>query len=505
MAASVHPKLGIRTNKICCIGAGYVGGPTMATIALKCPNIQVTIVDMNEARIAAWNSDELPIYEPGLAEIVKACRGKNLFFSTDVQKGVEEADIIFASVNTPTKTRGVGAGRAADLRFIESVGRTIAQYSKGSKIVIEKSTVPVRTAAALDRVLSANEGSIKNPSKGDIASGPSRFWILSNPEFLAEGTAMKDLDKPDRVLVGGQQTPEGLDAVGVLVDIYAHWVPREKILTTNLWSSELSKLVANAMLAQRVSSINSIARLCERTGADVGEVARAIGSDSRIGPKFLNASIGFGGSCFQKDILNLVYICEQFGLHEVAAYWQQVVDMNEYQKKTFTQRIIHTLFNTVTNKKIAVFGFAFKKDTGDVRETPAITVCHMLMQDGANVHVYDPKVLREDAIREFKDHQMEVEDKQFTFSKSAAECVDGAHAIVVLTEWDEFKTYDYRAFYEKMFKPAFLFDGRNMLKHGELESIGYEVHTLGKAKVMEQVQPRGLSNVCLTAVAAAGA
>jgi len=473
MAATgaMHPELKIRVNKICCIGAGYVGGPTMATIALKCPHIQVTIVDMNEARIAAWNSDDLPIYEPGLAEIVKACRGKNLFFSTDVKKGIQEADIIFASVNTPTKVRGMGAGRAADLCYIESVGRTIAEHANGDKIVIEKSTVPVRTAAALERVLSANE------------SATNRFWILSNPEFLAEGTAMKDLDKPDRVLIGGQQTREGLQAVNVLVDIYANWVPTAKILTTNLWSSELSKLVANAMLAQRVSSINSISCLCEQTGADVGEVARAIGADSRIGPKFLNASIGFGGSCFQKDILNLVYICESYGLKEVADYWQQVVDMNEYQKKTFTNRIIKTLFNTVTNKKIAVFGFAFKKDTGDVRETPAITVCHMLMQDGARVHVYDPKVKREDAIREFKYHGMEVDDKQLIFENSPAEAVQDAHAVVVLTEWDEFKTYDYADFHKNMLKPAFLFDGRNMLKHTELESIGFEVHTLGKGKM----------------------
>merc|ERR1711897_102841 len=332
-----------------------------------------------------------------------------------------DADIIFASVNTPTKIKGVGAGHAADLRFIESVGRMVAEHANCSKIIIEKSTVPVKTAEALERVVTANTGSHK-------------FWILSNPEFLAEGTAMKDLSNPDRVLIGGDTTTEGAAAAGVLADIYANWVPRERILTTNLWSSELSKLVANAMLAQRVSSINSIARLCERTGADVGEVARAIGADSRIGPKFLNASVGFGGSCFQKDILNLVYICEQFGLSEVAAYWQQVVDMNEYQKRTFTQRIIHTLFNTVTNKKIAVFGFAFKKDTGDVRETPAVTVCHMLMEDGANVHVYDPKVDREDAIREFEDHGMKVKDEKLLFTKTAEEAADGAHAIVMLTE-----------------------------------------------------------------------
>merc|ERR1711957_949404 len=309
-----------------------------------------------------------------------------------------------------------------------------------------------------------------------------RFWILSNPEFLAEGTAIKDLDNPDRVLIGGQQTPEGLAAVAVLVDIYVNWVSRDKILTTNLWSSELSKLVANAMLAQRVSSINSIARLCERTGADVTEVSRAIGSDARIGPKFLNASIGFGGSCFQKDILNLVYICEQFGLHEVAAYWQQVVDMNEHQKKSFTTRIIHSLFNTVTDKKIAVFGFAFKKDTGDVRETPAITVCDMLLNDGARVHVYDPKVSKEDALREFTYHNMQVDSDKLVFESGPGAAADGAHAIVVLTEWDEFKAYNYQEFYNTMQKPAFIFDGRGILKHGNLEDIGFEVHTIGKGR-----------------------
>jgi len=481
-APDVHPKLGIRLNKICCIGAGYVGGPTMATIAKKCPHLQVTIVDLNEKRIAEWNSDTLPIYEPGLSEIVKECRGRNLFFSTDVQGGIKDADIIFASVNTPTKTKGVGAGRAADLRFIELVGRTIAEHSQSSKIIIEKSTVPVRTAAALARVLSANER-----HSGSIGK---RFWILSNPEFLAEGTAMKDLDAPDRVLIGGAQNPEGQCAIEVLVSVYANWVPREKILTTNLWSSELSKLVANAFLAQRVSSINSVSRICERTGADVREVARAIGTDARIGPKFLTASVGFGGSCFQKDILNLVYICEQFGLHEVAAYWQQVVDMNEHQKKSFAARIIHSMFNTVTAKKIAVFGFAFKKDTGDVRESPAITVCDMLMQDGAIVHVWDPKVNRQGAVDEMKYHEMEVPENQFVWSPSAAEAVEGAHAIVVLTEWDEFKTYDYEAFYKKMMKPAFVFDGRNLLDPDRLDSIGFEVHLLGKSRVVDRSSPK---------------
>jgi len=468
-APAEHPTLGVRLHKICCIGAGYVGGPTCATIALKCPHVQVTIVDLNEARIAAWNSDDLPIYEPGLDEVVKACRGRNLFFSTDVKGAIEEADIIFASVNTPTKITGVGAGRAADLRYIESVGRTVAQYANRPKIIIEKSTVPVKTAEALQRVVSANQGSQK-------------FWILSNPEFLAEGTAMKDLSAPDRVLIGGPTCTDGVAAVSVLADIYANWVPREKILATNLWSSELSKLVANAMLAQRVSSMNSISQLCEKTGADVTEVSRAIGADSRIGPKFLGASVGFGGSCFQKDILNLVYICESEGLHEVAKYWQMVVDMNEHQKTAFTSKIISSLFNTVTNKKIAVLGFAFKKDTGDVRETPAVTVCNMLMQDGASVHVYDPKVKKEDAMTEFKYHNMAVDENRFVFCNTPLEAVDGAHALVVLTEWDEFKVYPYEEFYAKMMKPACVFDGRGILNHKALEDIGFEVHAIGKGR-----------------------
>merc|ERR1719188_716103 len=461
--------LDVRQDSICCIGAGYVGGPTCATIALKCPHIKVTIVDMNEARIAAWNSDDLPIYEPGLAEVVKARRGKNLFFSTDVKGAIREADIIFASVNTPTKIRGVGAGRAADLRFIESVGRTVAQHANRAKIIIEKSTVPVKTAEALERVVTANTGAHK-------------FWILSNPEFLAEGTAMKDLSNPDRVLIGGSTDAEGVAAAGVLADIYANWVPREKILTTNLRSSELSKLVANAMLAQRVSSMNAIAQLCEKTGADVSEVSRAVGADSRVGPKFLGASVGFGGSCFQKDILNLVYICESEGLHEVAKYWQMVVDMNEHQKTTFAGKIISTLFNTVTHKKIAVLGFAFKKDTGDVRETPAINVCNMLLQDGAIVHVYDPKVKKEDALNEFRYHNMQVDEKRFIFSSTPQEAVADAHAIVVLTEWDEFKVLPYDEFYASMMKPACIFDGRSILNHAELEDIGFEVHAIGKGR-----------------------
>merc|ERR1711878_129066 len=469
MTEMTHPTLGVRLHNICCIGAGYVGGPTCATIALKCPHVKVTIVDLNEQRIAAWNSDDLPIFEPGLDEVVKSCRGKNLFFSTDVKGAIQEADIIFASVNTPTKIKGVGAGRAADLRFIESVGRTVAEHANRSKIIIEKSTVPVKTAEALERVVTANK------------SGHD-FWILSNPEFLAEGTAMKDLSSPDRVLIGGQTTIEGVAAASVLADIYANWVPRERILTTNLWSSELSKLVANAMLAQRVSSMNSISRLCEKTGADVSEVSRAIGADSRIGSKFLGASVGFGGSCFQKDILNLVYICESEGLPEVEKYWQAVVDMNEHQKTTFANNVISNLFNTVTNKKIAVLGFAFKKDTGDVRETPAVLVTKMLMDDGALVHVYDPKVKKEDAVTEFKYHNTQVDESRLIFTRTAEDAVDGAHALVILTEWDEFKKYPYHEFYAHMLKPAFLFDGRGILNHRALEDIGFEVHAIGKGR-----------------------
>jgi len=459
----------INKRKICCIGAGYVGGPTMAMIAYKCPHIEVWVVDISEPRIAAWNSPNLPIYEPGLQEIVEQCRGKNLFFSTSVEEKIQECDIIFVSVNTPTKKSGLGSGRAADLKYWELVGRTISKVATSPKIVIEKSTVPVRTAAALDRVLNAQK--------------TTTFVILSNPEFLAEGTAIRDLSSPDRILIGGPQNEEGLDAIAAVFDVYANWVPKEQIITTNLWSSELSKLVANAFLAQRVSSINAISQLCERTGADVSEVSRAIGMDSRIGPKFLQASIGFGGSCFQKDILNLVYLCEQFGLKEVADYWAQVVNMNNHQQEVFTRRMIEAMFNTVSGKKIAVLGFAFKKDTGDVRETPGVKVCELLMEDAAVCSIYDPKVKREDAIWEMEQHGVKCSDKLFQFTESAEEAVKDAHAIVILTEWDVFKTYDYGKFYAMMQKPAFVFDGRNLLDHSALRKVGFEVHAVGKPTI----------------------
>jgi UDPglucose 6-dehydrogenase len=437
----------------------------MAVIALKAPDIQVTVVDMNAARIAAWNSDTLPIYEPGLDEVVKEARGRNLFFSTEVKKTIAEADIIFVSVNTPTKTYGVGVGRAADLRYIESVARTIAEVSTTSKIIVEKSTIPVKTAETIQQILAANTSGAK-------------FQVLSNPEFLAEGTAVPDLFKPDRVLIGGERTPEGDAAVETLVSVYARWVPRERIITTNLWSSELSKLVANAFLAQRISSINAISALCEATGADVDEVANAIGKDSRIGPKFLKASVGFGGSCFQKDILNLVYLCESFGLPEVAAYWNQVVSMNDYQKRRFSGKIVKALFNTVADKRIAVFGFAFKKDTNDTRESAAINVVRDLLAEHANVVVYDPKVPAEEI-------QSDVLGKgqtspRLTVATSAYEAADGAHAIAIVTEWDEFKTLDYAKIFAGMQKPAFIFDGRNIVDLAKLRAIGFRTHGIGR-------------------------
>ncbi|CAG7911196.1 unnamed protein product, partial [Brassica rapa] len=465
--------------KICCIGAGYVGGPTMAVIALKCPSVEVAVVDISVPRITAWNSDQLPIYEPGLDDVVKQCRGKNLFFSTDVEKHVREADIVFVSVNTPTKTRGLGAGKAADLTYWESAARMIADVSVSDKIVVEKSTVPVKTAEAIEKILTHNSKGIK-------------FQILSNPEFLAEGTAIEDLFKPDRVLIGGRETPEGFAAVKALKDVYSQWVPEERILTTNLWSAELSKLAANAFLAQRISSVNAMSALCEATGANVSEVSYAVGKDSRIGPKFLNSSVGFGGSCFQKDILNLVYICECNGLPEVAEYWKQVIKINDYQKTRFVNRIVSSMFNTVSNKKIAVLGFAFKKDTGDTRETPAIDVCKGLLGDKARISIYDPQVTEEQIQRDLTmnkfdwDHPLHLQPmspttvKQVSVAWDAYAATKDAHGICILTEWDEFKKLDYEKIFENMQKPAFVFDGRNVVDAEKLRKIGFIVYSIGK-------------------------
>lgn len=448
----------------------------MAMIANQCPDIEVHVVDINAERIAAWNSDTLPIYEPGLHEIVVGSRGKNLKFSTEVANTISEADMIFISVNTPTKTFGIGAGRAANLEFIEKCARTIAENSSSHKIVVEKSTLPVRTAEAVKRIL--------------VSAGKpgATFDVLSNPEFLAEGTAVEDLKEPDRVLIGG----ESQNAIQSLVDVYGKWVPRDRIITTNLWSSELSKLTANAFLAQRVSSINAMSALCEATGADVDEVANAIGTDSRIGPKFLKASVGFGGSCFQKDILNLVYLCEHFGLPEVAEYWEQVVKMNEYQKRRFSTRIVKNMFNTVSDKKIAMWGFAFKKDTNDTRESAAIYVCRDLIQERANVTIYDPQVSLEKIRRDLRElmsneqgavseHDENLIMNNVSVADSAIESANGAHAVAVLTEWEEFKEVDFEAVYRSMKKPAFLFDGRNLLDPNHLSDVGFEVHSIGKS------------------------
>lgn len=458
---------------ISCIGAGYVGGPTMAVIALKNPHIKVNVVDINEEKIALWNSDnfdELPVYEPGLAEIVKDVRNKNLFFHTDINQAIDEAEMIFISVNTPTKTYGVGKGMAADLKYVELCARQIADVAKTDKIVVEKSTLPVRTASSIKRIL------------GEQAKG-IHYSVLSNPEFLAEGTAIQDLLKADRVLIGGEESNAGREAIEALVKVYEGWLPRERILTTNVWSSELSKLTANAFLAQRISSINAISALCEKTEADVDEVARAIGSDSRIGPKFLKASVGFGGSCFQKDILNLVYLNRHFGLSEVADYWEQVIKMNDYQKHRFAANMVSSMFNTVSGKKIAFYGWAFKKDTNDTRESAAIYVADKLIDEQAMIHVYDPKVgferMKED-LNYLNTRSKEENEEHLFFETDPYEAAKDAHAIAVITEWDEFKTLDWQKIYGIMKKPAFVFDGRNILDHTALRKIGFEVTAIGK-------------------------
>jgi len=460
-------------KNICCIGAGYVGGPTMAVIAKNCPNINVTVVDINEKRIAAWNDEDvenIPIYEPGLSDIVKEARGRNLFFSTDVDGAIDKADMIFISVNTPTKTYGIGKGMAADLKFIEICARQIARVAKNDKIVVEKSTLPVRTAEALKNIL-------------DNTGNGVNFQILSNPEFLAEGTAVQDLLNPDRVLIGGGiDTEIGKKAVDALVDVYAQWIPKAQILTTNLWSSELSKLTANAFLAQRISSINAMSEICEKTGADVDEVAKAVGMDSRIGPKFLKSSVGFGGSCFQKDILNLVYISKSFGLNEVADYWEQVIIMNDHQKKRFAEKIVKTLYNTVSGKKIAFLGWAFKKDTNDTRESAAIYVADYLLNEQAEIVVYDPKVSKERIYADLEylgTHCSEEILDRVKVVNTAVEACKDAHAVAILTEWDEFKNLDWKAVYDDMLKPAFLFDGRRLLNKTELRKVGFEVFVVG--------------------------
>merc|ERR1712106_1030977 len=460
-------------KEICCIGAGYVGGPTCSVIAYRCPHIKVTVVDINQERIDAWNSDSLPIYEPGLDEVVKVARGRNLFFSSDVDKYIKSADLIFISVNTPTKTYGVGKGRAADLKYVEACARRIASETIGFKIVVEKSTVPVRSAETIKTILTQN------------TKVGNSFQVLSSPEFLAEGTAISDLQNPDRVLIGGETSDQGHAAVDALAKVYENWVPATKIIKTNVWSSELSKLAANAFLAQRISSINAMSAVCEATGANVQEVAKCCGTDSRIGPRFLQASVGFGGSCFQKDILNLVYISECLNLPEVAEYWSQVVSFNNFQRFRFSQRIVECLFNTITDKKICLLGFAFKKNTGDTRESAAIYIAKHLMDEGAKISIYDPKVTEQQVRMELSQSCISPEqpdriDRLVTCHTDAYSAASNAHAVVICTEWDEFITLDYTKIYADMTKPAFLFDGRKILDHENLIKIGFHVETIGK-------------------------
>ncbi|MCU0276432.1 MAG: nucleotide sugar dehydrogenase [Acidobacteria bacterium] len=449
---------------ILCIGAGYVGGPTMAVIAAKCPELKVTVVDVNAERIRAWNGDALPIYEPGLLDVVREARGRNLFFSTDIAAGIRAADIIFVSVNTPTKTFGHGAGMASDLQYWEKTAHEIVAHAAGPKIIVEKSTLPVRTAEAMERILQENKKGIP-------------FEVVSNPEFLAEGSAIRDLLEPDRVLIGSRQSEAGRRAAREIVDIFARWVPADRIITTNLWSAELSKLVANAFLAQRISSINSVSALCEKTGADVGEISFAVGSDRRIGSRFLNASIGFGGSCFKKDILNLVYISRSYGLNEVADYWEAVVRMNEYQQERFVQMIIREMFHTVVGKKIALLGFAFKADTGDTRESPGIHVARKLLEERALLAITDPQAL-DNARRDLD--PIAGAAGTVLYEPDPYRAAANAQALAVITEWEAYRHLDFERIFAAMGKPAFVFDGRNILDHRQLYEIGFNVYPLGK-------------------------
>ena len=459
-------------QNICCIGAGYVGGPTMSVIAANCPEITVNVVDINENRIKAWNSlnlDNLPVFEPGLSRVIEKCRGKNLFFSSEIAISIEQADVIFISVNTPIKQKGLGAGFMSDLKWVESSARQIAKFSRGHTIVVEKSTLPVRTAETIKKILDLSDDSqINNEEKPEKKS----FSIISNPEFLAEGTAINDLENPDRVLIGGDDE----NSIELISSIYKRWVPKEKIITTNLWSSELSKLVANAFLAQRISSINSISALCESTGANVEEVVNAVGTDSRIGNKFLQSGPGFGGSCFKKDILNLVYLSRFYGLYEVADYWENVIMINNWQQNRISKLIIKNLFGTLSDKKLAIFGFSFKANTNDTRESPSINISKDLLKEDAKLSIYDPKVLKNKILNEFENN--ENRDK-ILICNSSLEACEGADAIIVLTDWDEFRTLEWNKIYKIMRKPAWVFDARICLNKSSLMQIGFNVWTLG--------------------------
>ena len=462
----------IKIKKICCIGAGYVGGPTMSVIADRCPEIFVDVVDKNVERIKLWNSSnlkDLPIYEPGLEDIVRRRRGKNLTFSTNIKEKISSADMIFISVNTPTKTKGIGAGQASDLKWVEACARDVANFATGHTVVVEKSTLPVKTAEVIKKILEASQIPINFENK-------KSFDVLSNPEFLAEGSAIKDLEYPDRVLIGGENN----EAILALNDIYINWVSPEKILHTNIWSSELAKLTANAFLAQRISSINSISALCENTGADVKEVSRAIGLDSRIGSKFLNSGPGFGGSCFKKDILNLVYLSKYFGLEEVAEFWEGVVKLNNWHQHRLSRLITKKLFGTISGKKICILGFSFKANTNDTRESAAITICKDLLEEGAFLSISDPKVNKKQIEIDLKSYPLnnlnysEISDffnyeGQWAFEEDINNAAEKADAIVILTEWEEYLNINWEEISKKMRKPAWIFDARSILDPKEIK------------------------------------
>lgn len=464
-----NDKLDIK--RICCIGAGYVGGPTMSVIALKCPQLDVYVVDSDQDKIKRWNSENIPIFEPQLDDIIKRCRGRNLFFSVDIGEQIALADLIFIAVDTPTKKTGIGKGRAADMKNLEYVARTIAKHSRGNKIIVEKSTVPVKAAESIKSILMANR------------LEDAYFDVLSNPEFMAEGTAIENLINPDRILVGGDSTTEsGKRAIRILKDLYCNWVDESRVITTNTWSSELSKLASNAFLSQRLSSINAMATICESTGADIDEVARAVGMDSRIGSKYLKAGIGFGGSCFQKDVLNLVYLSECLNLKEVADYWYKVIEMNDYQRTRTARRIVKCLHNTVNDKRLAIFGFAFKANTGDTRESSARYICLQLLEEGAQLRIYDPKVpyerIRQD-LSSFSEKNNQSFESSVQIFNNAYDSAVGCHAIVICTDWEEFLTYDYSKIYDSMEKPAFIFDGRRLLDRKTVQKLGFIIEAVG--------------------------
>ena len=464
-----------KINNICCIGAGYVGGPTMSVIAKYCPDIVINVVDIDENRIKKWNGDcsNLPIFEPGLAELINNVRGKNLFFSTDIKAAIKKADIIFISVNTPIKSKGIGAGEASDLKWVEASAREISKYAEGHTIVVEKSTLPVKTAEIIKSILASTN------SNSEYDDSIKTFSVLSNPEFLAEGTAINDLENPDRVLIGGEDNT----SIGILKNIYLRWVNEKKIITTNLWSSELSKLIANAFLAQRISSINSVSAICESTGADVREVARAVGTDVRIGEHFLNSGPGFGGSCFKKDILNLVYICKSLGLNVVASYWEGILNINNWQQDRIYQTVVNKLFGNISGKRIIILGFSFKADTNDTRNSPSIKISRQLIAEDATLVIHDPKVDKKAILKAININTEDLKiENQVIFEKNISKAFNDADAVLIMTEWDDYKNLDWKSLQYKMRKPSWVFDTRSIISESIIKDTSINFWQLGNGQ-----------------------